>query len=125
MEHYFAMGGREYLKTRREWREFGEPDPTLDDTVCGLVSIFETLETGDNDRFYLETIHHSEDEIELILRRGGKIDHSVQYACQTAQMQKEKEQIIVKSGWQKNSQIGINGRCRSKKQQKDRGYNVV
>lgn len=80
MEHYFAMGGREYLETRREWREFGEPEPTLDDAVCGLASIFEALETGDNDRFHLETLHHSEEEIELILRRGGKIDHSVQYA---------------------------------------------
>ena len=35
---------------------------------------------GDNDRFHLETVHHSEEEIKLILRRGGKIDHSVQYA---------------------------------------------
>lgn len=80
MEHYFAMGGREYLESRGEWREFGEPESTLDDAVCGLASIFEALETGDNDRFHLETLHHSEEEIELILRRGGKIDHSIQYA---------------------------------------------
>lgn len=40
-------------------------------------------------------------------------------------MEKQKEQIIVKSGWQKNSQIRINGRCRPKKRQKDRGDNVV
>lgn len=45
--------------------------------------------------------------------------------CQTAQMEKQKEQIIVKSGWQKNSQIRINGKCRPKKQQKARGENVV
>ena len=80
MEHYFAMGGREYLETRREWRESGEPEPTLDDAVCGLASIFDALETGDNDRFHLETLHHSENEIEMILRRGGKIDRTVEYA---------------------------------------------
>jgi len=80
MEHYFAMGGCAYLENRREWREFGEPEPTLDDAVCGLTSIFEALEAGDNNRFHLETIHHSEEEIELILRRGGKIDRSVRYA---------------------------------------------
>ena len=79
MEHYFAMGGQEYLETRREWRE---PEPTLDDTVCGLASIFEALAVGDNDRFHLETLHHSEDEIELILSRGGKIDRTVQYAVE-------------------------------------------
>lgn len=80
MEYYFAMGGREYLEARREWREVGEPEPTLDDAVCGLTSIFETLAVGDNDRFHLETLRHSEEEIELILRRGGKVDHGVQYA---------------------------------------------
>jgi len=80
MEYCFAMGGREYLEARREWQEFGEPEPTLDDAVCGLAAIFETLKTGDNDRFHLETLHHSEEEIELILRRGGKIDRSVEYA---------------------------------------------
>lgn len=59
MEHYFAMGGCAYLENRREWREFGEPEPTLDDAVCGLASIFEALEAGDNNRFHLETVHHS------------------------------------------------------------------
>ena len=82
MEHYFAMGGREYLESRREWSALGEPEPTLDDAVCGLASILEALAVGDNDRFHLETLHHSEDEIELILRRGGKIDRTVQYAVE-------------------------------------------
>lgn len=67
MEHYFAMGGREYLESRRAWREFGEAEPTLDYAVCGLASIFEALAVGDNDRFHLETLRHSEDEIELVL----------------------------------------------------------
>ncbi len=74
------MDGREYLESRREWSAPSEPEPTLDDAVCGLASIFEALAVGDNDRFHLETLHHSEDEIKLILRRGGKIDRTVQYA---------------------------------------------
>ena len=56
MEHYFAMGSYEYLETRKELREFGELEPTLDDVVCGLASIFETLAVGNNDRFHLETL---------------------------------------------------------------------
>lgn len=80
MELYFDMGGRAYLEERKAWREFSEPEPTLDDAVCGLASIFEALAVGDNDRFHLETVHHSEEEIERILRRGGKIDRTVQYA---------------------------------------------
>lgn len=45
--------------------------------------------------------------------------------CQTAQIETQKEQIIVRSEWQKNSQIRINGRCRPKKQQEVRGDDVV
>jgi hypothetical protein len=76
MELYFDMGGREYLDERKSWREPGEPEPTVDDAVFGLASIFEALAVGDNDRFHLETVHHSRDEIELILDRGGKIEHA-------------------------------------------------
>ena len=77
MELYFAMGGREYLENRREWCGYGEPEPTLDDAVCGLASIFEALAAGDNDRFHLETVHHSEGEIERMLAMGRKIEHGV------------------------------------------------
>ncbi|MDD3230091.1 MAG: relaxase/mobilization nuclease domain-containing protein [Oscillospiraceae bacterium] len=80
MERYFAMGGREYLESRQMECDYGEPEPTLDDVVCGLASIFEALAVGDNDRFHLETVHHSRDEIERILAHGGKIDRTVQYA---------------------------------------------
>ena len=85
MEHYFAMGGKEYLDNRVAWREIGEPRPTLDDAVCGLASILEALDTGDNDRFHLETIHHSEEEIQRLLAHGRKIDRTVQYAVSEEQ----------------------------------------
>ena len=80
MELYFEMGGREYLESRREWQEYGEPEYTVDDAVYGLAAIFEALAVGDNNRFHLETVRHSEDEIKMILRRGGKIDRTAQYA---------------------------------------------
>lgn len=60
------------METRRERREFGEPETTLDDAIYGLVSIFKALETGDNDRFHLETLHHSEEDIKPILRRAER-----------------------------------------------------
>lgn len=80
MEEYFAMGGKEYLDNRIAWREIGEPAPTLDDAVCGLASIFEALAASDNDRFHLETVHHSEDEIERMLARGRKVERTAEYA---------------------------------------------
>lgn len=80
MEHYFAMGGCDYLQNRREATSYGEQLPTVDDAVSGLVAIFDALAVDDNHRFHMETVHHSEEEIELILLRGGKIDHAVQYA---------------------------------------------
>lgn len=89
MELYFEMGGREYLDSRRQWRELGESEPTIDDALCGLASILSALNTGDNDRFHLGTVHHSEREIERILRRGGKIDRTVQYAVDDEDMEYE------------------------------------
>lgn len=77
MENYFAMGGREYLLERVEYTDYGEPEPTIDDVVCGLASIFEALDLGDNDRFHLETIHHSDREIRLMLSRGQKISRTM------------------------------------------------
>ena len=38
------------------------------------------MNTGDNDRFHLETLHHSKQEIRRILERGGKIDRTAEYA---------------------------------------------
>lgn len=80
MEAYFAMGGCEYLERRIDATEYGELLPTVDDAVCGLASILDALNTGDNDRFHLETLHHSKREIQRILEHGGKIDRTVEYA---------------------------------------------
>ena len=80
MEAYFDMGGCEYLESRIDATEYGELLPTVDDAVCGLISILDALNTGDNDRFHLETLHHSKQEILRILERGGKIDRTVEYA---------------------------------------------
>ena len=85
MEHYFEMGGKEYLDSCIAYREIGEPAPTLDDAVCGLASILEALAAGDNDRFHLETVHHSEEEIQRMLRRGKKIERTAQYAVSDEQ----------------------------------------
>jgi len=74
------MGGCEYLASREEATPYGELLPTVDDAVSGLVAIFDALAAGDNDRFHMETVYHSEEEIERILRRGGKIDRTVEYA---------------------------------------------
>lgn len=80
MEAYFAMGGCEYLERRIDATEDGELLPSVDDAVCGLASILDALNTGDNDRFHLETLHHSKREIRRILEHGGKIDRTVEYA---------------------------------------------
>ena len=80
MEAYFDMGGCEYLESRIDATEYGELLPTVDDAVCGLISILDAMNTGDNDRFHLETLHHSKQEIRRILERGGKIDRTVEYA---------------------------------------------
>lgn len=79
-DHYFDMGGCEYLESRIDATEYGELLPTVDDAVCGLISILDAMNTGDNDRFHLETLHHSKQEIRRILERGGKIDRTVEYA---------------------------------------------
>lgn len=73
MELYFAMGGAAYLESRKDATEYGELLPTVDDAVYGLASIFDAMFTGDNDRFHLETVHHSDREIQMMLRLGKKI----------------------------------------------------
>ena len=79
MEAYFDMGGCEYLESRIDATEYGELLPTVDDAVCGLLSIMDAMNTGDNDRFHLETLHHSKEEIQRILERGGKVESTVKY----------------------------------------------
>ena len=89
MEAYFDMGGCEYLESRIDATEYGELLPTVDDAVCGLISILDEMNTGDNDRFHLETLHHSKQEIRRILERGGKIDRTVEYAVDNEEEQYE------------------------------------
>lgn len=60
--------------------EGGELLPTVDDAVCGLISILDARNTGDNDLFHLEPLHHSRKEIQRIFEHGGKIDRTVEYA---------------------------------------------
>ena len=86
---YFDMGGCEYLESRIDATEYGELLPTVDDAVCGLISILDAMNTGDNDRFHLETLHHSKQEIRRILERGGKIDRTVEYAVDNEEEQYE------------------------------------
>ena len=38
----------------------------------------EALQASDNDRFHMETLYHSEKEIEMLLRRGKKIETGIQ-----------------------------------------------
>lgn len=76
MEYYFEMGGCDYL----EERQYYDPEITVDDLVWEIGSILDALATGDNDRFHMETVHHSEKEIEKLLAIGRKIEHGVTYA---------------------------------------------
>ena len=80
MELYFAMGGAAYLEQR----------PTVDDAVCGIASIFDAMLTGDNDRFHLETVHHSEQEIEMMLWMGKKLERVVQVVDADDEQQEKK-----------------------------------
>ena len=77
MELYFAMGGAAYLEQRRDAAEYGEQVPTVDDAVYGVASIFDAMLTGDNDRFHLETVHHSDREVQMLLRMGKKLERVV------------------------------------------------
>jgi hypothetical protein len=78
MELYFAMGGAEYLAYRDEVaQEYDDDAPSLDDVVYGTTSIFDAMLSGDNDRFHLETVHHSDRESQMMLRLGKKIQKVV------------------------------------------------
>lgn len=76
MEHYFYMGGCEYLRSQQY------DSPSVDSAVTELASIFHALLGGDEKRFHEETIHHSEDEIARMLRRGQKISHGETYSVE-------------------------------------------
>ena len=90
MELYLAMGGAAYLEQRRDAAEYGEPLPAVDDAMYGLASIFDAMLTGDNDRFHLETIHHSDREIEIMLRMGKKLEQVVQMVDDNEEQQQKR-----------------------------------
>ena len=91
MELYFAMGGCDYLENQMAMTEYGEPVPTVDDAVSGLAAIFSALAADDATRFHMETVHHSEEEIELILLHGGKLSQTI-YAVDDEDEDEEYEQ---------------------------------
>ncbi|MBO4913997.1 MAG: relaxase/mobilization nuclease domain-containing protein [Oscillospiraceae bacterium] len=77
MELYFEMGGAAYLENRQETAAlYGEDTPTLDDAVGGIAGAIDALLGGDGPRFHLETVHHSEDEIRLMLAMGQKLSRA-------------------------------------------------
>lgn len=76
MELYFEMGGCEYLESCIERCEYGEPIPSIDDVVCELASILDTIIAGDTHRFHLETVRHSKREILMMLRKGKNIQRT-------------------------------------------------
>lgn len=90
MELYFAMGGAAYLEQRRDAAEYSKQLPTVDDAVYSAASIFDAMLTGDNDRFHLETIHHSEQEIQKMLRMGKKLERVVQVVDDDDEQRKKK-----------------------------------
>ena len=88
MELYFAMGGAAYLEQRRDATEYGERLPTVDDAVYGVASIFDAMLTGDNDRFHLETIHHS-DRRSNDAADGQKVEKVMQVVDDDEEQQKK------------------------------------
>ena len=74
MERYFEMGGAAYLESRRETAAlYGEETPTLDDTIGELAGAMDALLSGDETRFHMEMVYHSEDEIRHMLAMGQKL----------------------------------------------------
>lgn len=73
MELYFAMGGAAYLDTYQAVS--AESGLGLDDAVWDLSSLLQDFAEEEN-RYHLETVRHSREELEHILARGGKLDHT-------------------------------------------------
>lgn len=77
MERYFEMGGAAYLESRRETAAlYDEDTPTLDDTIGELAGAMDALLSGDETRFHMEMVYHSEDEIERMLALGQKLSRT-------------------------------------------------
>lgn len=57
-------------------QQYYNQSTTVDSVVNELSSIFNAMLNGDEKSFHAETIHHSEEEIEKMLRLGQKISHT-------------------------------------------------
>ena len=91
LEMYFAMGGCDYHQAEQSrQRSCSEPAPTIEDTVMSMGSIWDALIAEDTKRFHLETVHHSDDEIEMMLSRGKKISKA-QYTVVDEEEDEEQE----------------------------------
>lgn len=87
------MGGAAYLESRQEAAAFyGEETPTLDDTVGELAGAMDALLSGDETRFHMETVYHSEDEIERMLALGQKLTRTT-VAVQDDDGEEERQRI--------------------------------
>ena len=74
IERYFEMGGASYLESRQQTAAInGDDAPALDDVVSGLGSALDALLLDDTTRFHMETVYHSEDEIQRMLAMGQKL----------------------------------------------------
>ena len=58
-----------------------------------LFSTSNRFNSASSNTFHLETLHHSKEKIELTLRRGGKIDHTIKYAKVCGRRFKSGQQI--------------------------------
>ena len=77
MELYFEMGGCAYLESRHDSAACnGEAIPTVDDVVCGIANAMDALFSGDETRFHMETVYHSEAEIRKLLALGHKLSRT-------------------------------------------------
>jgi len=78
MELYFAMGGADYhVQQVQNARVYGEPSPSLDDTIFSTAAVIDAWLSDDGDKFHLETLHRSNKEIEKLARLGRKIEQIV------------------------------------------------
>lgn len=76
LESFFAMGREEYLEDGIQVSV--DSGVGLENAVWDFSSLLQDLHEEENG-YHLEIVHHSREELEHILARGGKLDHA-QYA---------------------------------------------
>lgn len=73
LESYFAMGRAEYLEDGIQVSV--DSGVSLENAVWDFSSLLQDLHEEENG-YHLKTVHHSREELEHILLRGGKLDHA-------------------------------------------------